>query len=210
MSADDAPLSAAAESTGTVDGRRARRERGRSAVIEATLDLAYEGHTPPGVELIAKRSGVSVASIFRYFDTLDDLRTAVLQRYFEKYASLLEVPQSGIGSREVRIKHFVEARDELYAVTAPLAGFVRARAARVALLDDTLHRHRAARAEQVKHHFNEELIRFRSARRRELIGAICTLTSFESWSELSDDHGLNSGEIRRTWIRSLRRLLDDE
>lgn len=209
MNAGNAELSFESESATSVDGRRARRERGRLAVIEATLDLVYEGYTPPSVEQVSERAGVSTASIFRYFETLEDLWTAVLQRYFEKYSHLLDIPKCGMGSREVRIKRFVEARDELHSATAPMARFVRVRAPRVAALDETLHRYRAARAEQVKHHFAEEIVRWLSARRRELIGTICTLTSFESWSELRDDHGLDSEGVRRAWIRSLRQLLDD-
>ena len=57
-----------------IDGRRARRERGRSAVIDAAFALAEEGKIPLTTELVAERSGVSAASIFRYFDGLDDLQ----------------------------------------------------------------------------------------------------------------------------------------
>ncbi len=53
----------------TVDGRRARRERGRIAVSDAVIDLAFEGNANPTAEQVAKRAGVSVASLFRYFET---------------------------------------------------------------------------------------------------------------------------------------------
>src|SRR5690606_23355552 len=44
----------------TYDGRRARRERGRQAVIDATLDLFLEGGERPTSEEVAARAGVSV------------------------------------------------------------------------------------------------------------------------------------------------------
>ena len=59
-----------------VDGRNARRVRNRQAVVDATLALLDEGHTDISVDEVVERSGVSKRSIFRYFETLDDLDRA--------------------------------------------------------------------------------------------------------------------------------------
>ena len=64
----------------TIDGRRARRERGRLAVSDAVIDLVGEGNTDPTSEQVAERAGVSVASLFRYFETLEELRQETLRR----------------------------------------------------------------------------------------------------------------------------------
>ena len=63
--------------TVTVAGRRARRERNRTAVIDAMFELIAEGKVPPPAEALAERAGVSVSSIFRYFDNLDELMAFV-------------------------------------------------------------------------------------------------------------------------------------
>jgi Bacterial regulatory proteins, tetR family len=76
-----------------VDGRHARRERGRLAVIDAMLILVSEGHVPPTVEQLAERAGVSAASVFRYFDTLEDLRQATTGVFFKRNPHLFEIPE---------------------------------------------------------------------------------------------------------------------
>jgi hypothetical protein len=40
-----------------VDGRTARRERNKDAVLDALIQLANEGHHEPPIELIAERQG---------------------------------------------------------------------------------------------------------------------------------------------------------
>ncbi|CAN5263612.1 hypothetical protein BH11ACT7_BH11ACT7_07000 [soil metagenome] len=190
------------------DGRRARRERGRAAVVEATIDLVMEGISPPSVEQVAARAGVSTASVFRYFETLDELRDATTQRYFERFAHLLEIPDVGVGSLDARIKRFVDIRHELYQATAPMARMVRHRASKVSALRVTLQQHRAARAAEIRLHFATELDRLSAAQQDDLVCTISTLTSFESWSELGEDHARSAAQIRRTWTRVLARLLD--
>jgi AcrR family transcriptional regulator len=93
-----------------VDGRRARRERGRVAVVDAMVDLIQEGVVPPGADAVAERAGVSVASVFRYFDGLADLQEAAMVRYFERYRERFEVPGLGEGDLDERIERLVRAR----------------------------------------------------------------------------------------------------
>lgn len=190
-----------------VDGRRARRERGRAAVVEATIDLVLEGFSPPTVEQVADRAGVSTASVFRYFDTLDELRDETTRRYYQRFAHLLQIPDIGAGALDARIKRFVDSRHQQYSVTAPMARMVRHRASKVAALDEILHRHRAITATDIGTHFAAELDELGAAARAELIGTIATLTSFEAWSELTEDHRRTPAQIRRGWTSVLTRLL---
>ncbi|AXK75229.1 MULTISPECIES: TetR/AcrR family transcriptional regulator [Mycobacteriaceae] len=190
-----------------VDGRRARRERGRAAVVEATIDLVLEGFSPPTVEQVADRAGVSTASVFRYFDTLDELRDETTRRYYQRFAHLLQISDLGVGTLDVRIRRFVDSRHEQYAVTAPMARMVRNRASKVSALQEILHRHRAAMAADIGTHFAAELDELGAAARGDLVGTIATLTSFEAWSELTEDHRRTPAQIRRGWIGALTRLL---
>lgn len=190
-----------------MDGRRARRARGRAAVVEATIDLVLEGFSPPTVEQVADRAGVSTASVFRYFDTLDELRDETTRRYFQRFAHLLVIPEIGEGPLDARITRFVDIRHELYTVTAPMARLVRNRAPKVAALHDILHRHRAVMANDIRRHFAAELDGLGAVFRGEMVGTIATLTSFEAWSELTEDHRRTPAQIRRGWTRALSRLL---
>ena len=140
-----------------IDGRRARRERGRLAVLDAMVDLVQEGHHPPAVELIAERAGVSVASIFRYFERLDELQDATTARFLERHASLFEIDRIGEGPRDARITRFVTARTTLYGSIAPIARFVRSRSSEQPHLADSLGQMRRRLADQVGAHFAPEL-----------------------------------------------------
>ncbi|MET0460294.1 MAG: TetR/AcrR family transcriptional regulator [Ilumatobacteraceae bacterium] len=190
-----------------VDGRRARRERGRLAVLDAMVDLVQEGHHPPAVELVAERAGVSVASVFRYFDGLDELQDATTARFLERHASLLEVGRIGEGRREARITRFVTARMTLYGSIAPIARFVRARSSQQPHLADSLGQMRRRLAEQVGVHFAPELAGLRPARRSDVIGAVATLTSFEAWDMLRQDLGRSDAGVRRIWTSALDAIL---
>jgi len=189
------------------DGRRARRERGRQAVIDATLDLVFEGHVPPTVELIAPRAGVSAASVFRYFDTLDDLRQAVTEVFFERHAHRFDIPDVGEGPLATRIDNFVSSRVTLYESTEPVARLIRLRAHDQVAAAEMVHRLRATRADQVRHHFGDQLGAMTPAVRDDTAMLITTLTSFEAWEQARQDYGRSAAQLRRAWIAALTKLL---
>lgn len=194
-------------SVSPTDGRRARRERGRSAVIDATLALVFEGHVPPTVEQIADRAGVSAASLFRYFDTLEDLRRATSQVFVERHARLFEIPEIGVGTLTDRIDRFVRSRVTLYEANEPMARLVRLRAHDHPGADEMLHRLRATRSDQVGHHFDDELRTMTAADRGDVVTIVSTLTSFESWDQARHDHDRSPAQIRRAWAGAIERVL---
>jgi AcrR family transcriptional regulator len=179
-------------------------------VTEAMIDLVLEGHAPPTAEQVAARAGVSMASLFRYFETLDELRQETILHYLDRYAELFEIPAIGEGSLDERIDRLVAARVRLYENTEPMARFVRARAPEVPDLDAVLHRSRRMRAEQLRRHFAPELDPLTPARRDDLVALLCVVTSFESWLQLRDDHGRSTAQTRRTWTRAIEGLLSPD
>lgn len=190
-----------------IDGRRARRERGRLAVTEATIDLVLEGRIPSSADEIAARAGVSPASLFRYFETLDDLRQATADRYFERYTHLFDVPGIGHGPLSDRIQRFVKARVSLHEITEPMARLTRLRAPEHLELDQRLRHVRATLSDQVRHHFDTELAELSAARRDDAVTVISTLTSFEAWDQARHDHSRSQQQIRRAWSATINGLL---
>jgi AcrR family transcriptional regulator len=190
-----------------VDGRRARRERGRLAVTNAMIDLVFEGHAPPTADAVADRAGVSVASLFRYFETLDDLREQATALYFERYADLFEVSAVGVGSLDERIATFVTARVAQHESTSPMARLMRWRAFEISELDATLRRLRATQSDQVRLHFRDELTLLTRAASDDLVATIASITSFESWDQFRHDHGRTPAQIHRAWATTLHRIL---
>jgi AcrR family transcriptional regulator len=189
-----------------VDGRRLRREHGRTAVVDAMIDLVLAGHTPPAVEAVAARAGVSTASVFRYFDSLDELRRHGIARYLERYEHLLAVPEIGERGLARRITDLVEARQRLYETVEPMARLARARALTVPELDAALGRVRATLTDQLGTHFAPELDGSRPARRREMVALIAALTSYETWEQLGRQ-GLDRAAVARAMQLGLHRLL---
>ncbi|MEM1332974.1 MAG: hypothetical protein AAGG08_05895 [Actinomycetota bacterium] len=54
-----------------LDGRHLRRQRNIDAVRTTILDMLERRETPT-LKIVAERSGVTIRSIYRYFDDLDD------------------------------------------------------------------------------------------------------------------------------------------
>lgn len=86
-----------------LDGRRARAERNREAVVDALLSLLREGVERPGAADVAERAGVSVRSVFRHFDDLESLLAVAVARQWERVeANLAELPTEGPVDERVR------------------------------------------------------------------------------------------------------------
>jgi AcrR family transcriptional regulator len=187
----------------SVDGRRARRDRGRLAVIEAVLDLLEEGEHPPMASHVAKRAGVSSATLFRYFDTIDELQHEATSRFFERNAPLFEIPQIGAGAFGPRADRYAAARVTLYEAIAPVARLGRARAFDRPLFAETLHTVRQGMADQIRTHFAPELQTLTPAARDDAVGLVGTITSFESWDQMRHEFGRSQTQIRRAWRRAI-------
>jgi AcrR family transcriptional regulator len=192
---------------GRVDGRRLRREQGRIAVVDATIDLVLDGRTPPTAEQISERAGVSVASVFRYFDSLDDLRHEGIRRYFERYDHLLDLPEIGEHGVGRRVETVVEARLRFYETIDPIARLARSQAMTVPELDATLDRIRDTLRDQLSEHFADVLAALRPGPRRERLAVVAAATSYEAW-DLMRRQGLDRASIARAMGAGLGALLD--
>jgi TetR/AcrR family transcriptional regulator of autoinduction and epiphytic fitness len=69
---------------GPVDGRSARAERTRTAIVDAVLELLAEGDFQPTANRIAERAGISLRLIYHHFGDLESLYRAVGQRSNER------------------------------------------------------------------------------------------------------------------------------
>src|SRR3954470_6779327 len=125
----DAPLE--------LDGRRLRREQNRSAVLDALAALFEAGVYQPSAKEIAERAGLSPRSLFRYFDDVDDLNRAAIERQLERARPLLALRIAADAPTPAKIERLVEARVELFEAIGPAA-----RAARI-----SAHRHRVLTAQ---------------------------------------------------------------
>lgn len=194
--------------TPTEDGRHARRRRNRDAVIDALFDLLnHDGHVPD-IDAIAERAGVSVSSIFRYFDGLEDLKIQTAERYFIRYAELFEIPTIGGGALDQRIEGFVTAKTSLYDAIAPIGRLARAKAYDQPTTAVALARARTLFREQIEQHFAPELAARSTGDALGTIATVDAFTSFESWDLHTTIYRRSNAQIRASWTDGLGRLLD--
>jgi AcrR family transcriptional regulator len=194
----------AVEETTPIDGRRARRERGRLAVIDAMLSLLQDGKVPVSAEMVAARAGVSVASVFRYFDGLDDLQVRTFERFRERFEPLLTVDAVG-ATRADRIAAFVSSRLDLYEQAGAIMAVGRLRALEHEPMVAASAEMRALLAAQVRSVFAPDGA---GAGTTDLVAVIDALTSLESWDVMRKTHARSRRQIDAAWRRGITALID--
>lgn len=102
------------------DGRTLRRRHNIEAVLDATMDLLAANGIPPTPEQVAEHSGVSVSSIYRYFDSPTEMYEQAAERRIAAVQHLAAIDNIGEGTLEHRIDYFVSNRLALYEVAGPV------------------------------------------------------------------------------------------
>ena len=101
-----------------MDGRVARGQRTREAVIDTLFDLYAEGNLTPTIEQIAARVGRTTRSIYHHFQDKEALAVAIAERQLERHRELLTAgPVSG--TRTERVDGIARHRAELFEAVAP-------------------------------------------------------------------------------------------
>lgn len=192
----------------STDGRHARRARGRIAVIDAMFELLQAGAVPVSAEQVAERSGVSVASVFRYFDGLDDLILHTFHRFRERFAPLLAVPD-GLAARPraERVRAFVNARLELYEHAGTIMMVGRLRALEHEPLVAASGEMRGLLADQVRQMFASETAGSSPTSTADLVAVIDAAASLEAWDVMRRTHARSNAQIARAWTRGLDALI---
>jgi TetR/AcrR family transcriptional regulator, regulator of autoinduction and epiphytic fitness len=192
------------EGTTPIDGRRARRERGRLAVIDAMFALLQDGKVPVSADMVAERAGVSVASVFRYFDGLDDLQLQTFERFRQRFEPLLEVDPAAATLHE-RIDAFVRSRLDLYEQAGAIMAVGRLRALEHEPLVAASAEMRGLLAGQVRSVFGTDVAAL--GERSDLVAVIDAITSLESWDVMRKTHSRSRREIERAWHRGIEALI---
>jgi TetR/AcrR family transcriptional regulator, regulator of autoinduction and epiphytic fitness len=193
------------------DGRTARRNRNRQAMLDAVLELFTEGDLSPSPEAIAQRSGVSLRSVYRFVSDTDDLVRAAIDRHLERVGPLFVFEPVGEGPFEERVQMLVDARLRLYQAIAPAA---RAAVARIRLrptpgneiIRQSLHARRGMLKLQLARHFETELASF-GDQADAVLAAADALTQIETIDWFTIDGGYSAEQARQALLTGLRRLL---
>ncbi len=193
------------DARGRVDGRTARAERTRNAIVEAHLALIGEGDLKPTGERIAERAGVSLRALWANFKDMEALFAAsglrLTQRQDEAFTP---IPSSLPLGR--RIEEFCRQRARILELIAP--------SARAAALKEPfsaqLRRNRAANIRRVQDEisklFARELHRAGDAR-EELFHALTVASTWSAWAMSRDELKLDVDHACAVMMRTVSALL---
>ncbi len=188
------------------DGRTARRDRNREAVLDAVLDLFADGSMTPVPAEVAERSGVSLRSVYRYFDDMDALVRAAIARNLARMGPFFDLDDPGVGPLDERVERTVAARLRLHDGIAPMARAAVARAPQNPIIDERLQETRLLLRRQVEEMFAPELAALDAEVGHDVVAAVDVLLELDSLDHLRRHRRMPVAEAQRVLVRAIRAL----
>ena len=189
------------------DGRTARMLRNRELVLDAVLELFTEDSLEPAAADVAERSGVSLRSVYRYFEDGEALVRAAIARNMERIRPLFEIADLGLGPLPDRVERMVTARLRLYEAIAPMMRASLQRAPTNDIIRDRLDADLAAMRRQVEQMFAHELEQLPGPSRRDVTAALDLLLGFPSFEQLRRTREFPGPDTRRILVRAVASVL---
>lgn len=184
-----------------VDGRTARSERTRNAIVDAHLQLIREGDLRPTADRIAKQAGVSLRALWSHFADMEALFTASGRRVLE-IRDAAHRPVSPDLPLPERIDAYCRQRTRLLEQIGPTAKA----AALKEPFSETLQRYRRLHVERVR----DELGTLFAAEvdgNDELLNALTAISMWPTWSTWRETMNLSVPAARAALSRTITALL---
>jgi AcrR family transcriptional regulator len=189
-----------------VDGRTARRDRNRDAVLDAVHEAFGERGTLPTMEDVAERSGVSLRSIYRYFSDAQQLLLAALARRIALMEPLWQQPDLGCGTLDERVAALLSHRLWLYDENRPTIRAAFELAESTPDIAEQIQRRRRQLLGQTCEQFAAELVRCSPEEANRRATCVEVLCQFESLELLRRTQGLTRDEafeVLATGVRAV-------
>lgn len=190
-----------------IDGRVARRQRNRDAVLDVVLEMFGEDMMFPTIEQASQRSGLSLRSLYRYFADVGELIEAAIDRGRQQAGELAHLHHVGEGPFDDRLAEFVAMRLRLHSARSPIFRATVHHAATHARVRDVLRDSRRQLREQFELQFGPELAALSPRDRPSVIEAGDLLSQLDSIDILRRVRGLTVGETDTVLRDSLTALL---
>jgi AcrR family transcriptional regulator len=190
-----------------IDGRHARSQRARAAIINAYLALIEEGNMDPPAQAVADRAGVSLRLVFHHFKDMESLFREMFATLFEtRIAPFLPFP-SGEGPFEERLAAFMDKLAGLFESVGPARRSGKLKEPFFPAVAEALNQGRVANAAQAMNTFGPELEAQPAGLRPVITHALVMSTSFVAWDMLRRHQGVSVDEAKKVLAETLRRLL---
>lgn len=171
------------------------------------LALFADDSLEPGAAEVAERSGVSLRSVYRYFEDTGSLIRAAIARNLEAVEPLFALDGLGEGPVTERIDRIVTGRLRLHEEMAPIMRATLRRAPTNDIIRGQLESNLRSMRRQVEQMFAPELDAMPAAVGREVGAALDVLLGFHSIEHLRRTRGLPGPECRRVLTRAVTAVL---
>jgi TetR/AcrR family transcriptional regulator, regulator of autoinduction and epiphytic fitness len=193
------------EASNRVDGRSARSERTRRAIVAAHLALIDEGDLKPTGERIADRAGVSLRTLWTNFKDMETLFAATGELVKERQDTMYRRIELDLPLAE-RVERFCAQRVEVLEMLAPTARASALREPFSAQLRFNRVGNIARARRQVEEVFEEELASVRH--REQLVTALTVASTWSAWSMMRDTLGMPIDDARDVMCHTVTALLN--
>ncbi|WP_199556046.1 TetR/AcrR family transcriptional regulator [Sandaracinobacteroides hominis] len=198
------PVAEAANSSNDApktDGRRERSATSRRRILAAMIDLIESGLPSPTAEAVAAKAGVSLRTVFRHFEEMENLHLEIAAQVFERVRPILDQP---LERREwpALLEESVARRAEFFEILAPFKTAI------------DVHRHRS-RAISAQHRRITVMSRDLLAAalpgevvsNQQVFELLTLILSIETWQRLRDQQGMTMVEAREAVLRAARAIV---
>jgi AcrR family transcriptional regulator len=172
-----------------IDGRNLRAESTRRKIIVGARALIEEQGRLPKVADVARRSDVSVRSVFQHYQDVETLFVAVVDAVVDDLkGGRREIDRHG--TREKRARELSEQQGRRCERLMPVVLAGRQLNPPPASLTERTERHGAALRRHLKTIFHAELAPLTSAAQAETLDALQTVVGWDCWITLRQRQGL--------------------
>ena len=184
-----------------VDGRTARSERTRNAIVDAQLRLIGEGDLRPTAERIAKQAGVSLRALWSHFSDLEALFAASGERILEQRDEAHRTIPADL-PLAARIDAYCHQRARLLEHIAPAAKASQLKEPFSPALQSYRRSHVERVHTELKILFGQEINGDET-----LLAALTAASMWPTWGTMRDAMGLDQEAARLVLIRTITALL---
>jgi TetR/AcrR family transcriptional regulator of autoinduction and epiphytic fitness len=178
------------------DGRVARGQRTREAVIEALYGLYTEGNLTPTIQELATRVGMTTRSIYHHFPDREAVAAALAEQQMERHPQLFAARRIR-GTPSERVDGIVAHRAELFETVAPVRRAVLALVHSIPALQTQQTNMAAHLRGQLTRTFESELSALDADAGDEVLDLLDLHTSWETWDRLRTWQGLSVERSRQ-------------
>lgn len=171
-----------------VDGRRERSATSRRRILAALVSLLENGEPSPTAESIAAEAGVSLRTVFRHFEEMENLHLEIADMVFARIRPMVEQPLEQKEWPAVLFES-ISRRATLFEAIAPYKTAMDVHRHRSSLVADK-HRLLAELSRDFASGFMPEAVK----RDSQLVELLHLILSMETWQRLREQQGLSFAE----------------